>query len=204
MLFDLDGTLVDSLPDIAASVNHVRTTFDLPPLGAPAVRRMVGDGLVTLLDRALGERFPDPEEALRIYREHHWHQCIDLVEPYPGVVDCLSKWRAAGHPLAVVTNKPARFAQRVLDHLGLAAAFDVVVGGDTTPQRKPDPVPLLEALRVLDHDGEGAVMVGDSPNDLRAGRAAGLRTVAALYGYSTEADLRAIGADVYWVRFGTA
>ena len=103
-----------------------------------------------------------------------------------------------------MTNKPARFAQRLLDHLGLAAAFDVVVGGDTTPRSKPDPAPLLEALRVLDQDGEGAVMVGDSPNDLRAGRAAGLHTVAALYGYGAEAELRAIGADVYWVRFGTA
>lgn len=206
MLFDLDGTLVDSLPDIAASVNHVRQRFRLPPLEAAAVQGMVGDGLIKLLERALGERFPEPDRALELYREHHWHQCIALVRPFPGVMDCLAAWRTAGHALAVVTNKPTRFVHRILDHLDLARFFDAVVCGDTVSERKPHPAPLHEALRRMDHEGtdKSAVMVGDSPNDLRAGRAAGLATVAALYGYGREAELRSIGADDYWVRFGTA
>ena len=204
MLFDLDGTLVHSLPDIAASVDHVRAGFELPPLGAAAVQGMVGDGLIKLLERALGDHFPEPDEALQLYREHHLDQCIALVEPFPRVVDCLASWQAAGHPLAVVSNKPARFVHRILDHLGMDRWFDAVVCGDTTPERKPHPAPILWALRLLDHDGDGAVMVGDSPNDLRAGHAAGLRTVAALYGYGIEAELRSIGADDYWVRFGTS
>jgi len=204
MLFDLDGTLVDSLPDIAASANHVLQSFDLPLLEDAAVRGMVGDGLVKLLERAIGEQCPEPDTALRLYREHHWDQCIALVEPFPGVADCLSGWQTAGHPMAVVTNKPARFVHRILDHLGMNQWFDAVVCGDTTPERKPHPAPVLEALRILDHDGNGAVMVGDSPNDLLAGRAAGLRTVAALYGYGQESELRSIGADDYWLRFGTA
>ena len=207
MLFDLDGTLVDSLPDIAASVDHVRMRFDLPPLGAAAVQQMLGDGLAKLLEHALGNQFPEPEEALQLYREHHWDQCIALVRPFPGVVDCLAGWHGSGHPLAVVTNKPTRFVHRILDHLDLARWFGVVVCGDTTPERKPHPAPVLWALRLLDHDGDPsstAVMVGDSPNDLRAGRAADVHTVAALYGYGSEAELRSIGADDYWVRFGTA
>lgn len=204
MLFDLDGTLVHSLPDIAQSVDHVRAGFGLPPLGAAAVRGMVGDGLIKLLERALGDQFPEPDQALQLYREHHWDQCIALVEPFPEVADCLQAWQAAGHPLAVVTNKPERFVHKMLDHLGLARWFDAVVCGDTLPVHKPDPAPVLEALRLLGHNGEGAVMVGDSPNDLHAGRAAGLRTVAALYGYGQETELRSIGADDYWVRFGTA
>lgn len=204
MLFDLDGTLVHSLPDIARSVDHVRDSFGLPPLGAERVRRMVGDGLVKLLERALGDRFPEAEVALDLYREHHFEQCIDMVRPFPGVPDCLAAWREAGHPLAVVTNKPARFVHRMLEHLGLSRWFDAVVCGDTLPQKKPHPAPVQEALRLLERDHEGAVMIGDSPNDLHAGRAAGLRTVAALYGYGEEIELRRIGADDYWVRFGTA
>jgi phosphoglycolate phosphatase len=203
MLFDLDGTLVHSLPDIAQSVDHVRQSFDLPPLGAAAVRQMVGDGLIKLLERALGEHFPDPDAAVELYREHHWHQCIALVEPFPGVVERLASWQAAGHPLAVVTNKPARFVHRILEHLQLGRWFDAVVCGDTTSERKPHPAPVLRALEILDRNPDGAVMVGDSPNDLHSGRAAGVRTVAALYGYGLEAELRSIGADDYWVRFGT-
>jgi phosphoglycolate phosphatase len=204
MLFDLDGTLVDSLPDIAASVDHVRASFQLPALGTAAVGGMVGDGLVKLLERALEDRPLHLDEALQLYREHHWDQCIALVEPFPGVADRLAGWQAAGHPLAVVTNKPARFVHKILDHLGMDQWFDAVVCGDTTPQRKPHPAPILWALRKLNHDGEGAVMVGDSPNDVHAGRAAGLRTVAVLYGYGTEAELRSVGADDYWVSFGTS
>lgn len=204
MLFDLDGTLVDSLPDIAASVDHVRARFELPPLGPEAVRSMVGDGLVKLLERALGDQFPEAEVALELYRQHHFDQCIDLVQPFPGVRESLASWQEAGHPLAVVTNKPTRFVHRMLEHMDLLRWFDAVVCGDTLPQKKPHPAPLHEALRLLGHESNGAVMVGDSANDLRAGRAAGLRTVAALYGYGEETELRRIGADDYWVRFGTA
>jgi phosphoglycolate phosphatase len=121
---------------------------------------------------------------------------------FPGVADHLERLHAAGHPLAIVTNKPERFAVALAGHLGLAAWVPVVIGGDTLERRKPDPLPVLEALRRLGCPPGRGTMVGDGETDLRAGRAAGLRTVACLFGYRAEAELRQIGADEYWTRFG--
>jgi phosphoglycolate phosphatase len=129
------------------------------------------------------------------------------VQPYPGVLDQLAAWRAAGRPLALVTNKPRLFAERILDHVGLAPLLDACVFGDTLPQRKPDPAPLREALRLLGFAADrpppaAGTMVGDGVQDLRAGKAAGLRTAAVLFGFHPEERLRAEGADEYWRAFG--
>lgn len=206
LLFDLDGTLVHSLPDIAASANHVRGHHGLEPVPEATVRTWVGDGARTLLERALAE-LPDPPDldaSYRVYAEHHEVQCTGLVAPFPGVTECLQRWRATGHPLAVVTNKPERFAQRVLAHLGMDSWFGAVVGGDSTAERKPSPLPLQRALEILGTSSDGALMVGDGVQDLRAGQALGIRTAAVLFGYWDEAPLRAAGADEYWPRFGAA
>ena len=204
LLLDLDGTLVDSLADIAASANHVRAAYGLGPLSHDAVRGMIGDGATLLLRRALTELGEpvDVAAAWPIYDEHHREQCTATVELYPGVGACLEAWRHAGRKLAVVTNKPEGFARRILEHLGVDRFFGAVVGGDTTPARKPDPAPLREALRILDVSPGDAWMVGDGLQDLRAGRAAGTRTIAALYGFRDEGSLRAEGADAYWTAFG--
>ncbi|MCC6781575.1 MAG: HAD-IA family hydrolase [Planctomycetes bacterium] len=197
MLLDLDGTLVDSLADITASVDHVRAAYGLAPLGTARVRAMVGDGAARLLARALADRDPVPPlaELWPRYEAHHEAQCTRLVRPYPGVVDALRRWRQAGVRTAVVTNKPERFATRILEHLNLHV--DTVVGGDTLPERKPSPAPLLEALRRLGVAPGDAAMLGDGVQDLRAGKAAGVRTIAALWGFRSEAELRAEGADEY-------
>jgi phosphoglycolate phosphatase len=203
LLFDLDGTLVDSLPDIAASVNHVRERFTLPPLASTAVRDLLGDGLPVLLRRALKEAGEAAQPAaLQAYREHHRAQCTVFVQPFDGVREHLARWHGAGRPMAVVTNKEVAFATRILEHTGLARFLPVVIGGDTMPEKKPAPGPLRAALRALGvGDGRG-MMVGDGLQDLRAGKAAGLRTAAALFGYRSATVLRAEGADEYWVRFG--
>jgi phosphoglycolate phosphatase len=204
LLLDLDGTLVDSLADIAASANHVRAVFDLPPVPVEAVRAMIGDGAVALLERALADA-DRPVEAARawpIYDAHHRQQCTLLVRPYPGVVETLQRWREEERPVAVVTNKPERFARSILEHLGLDALVGALVGGDTTPARKPAPEPLLEALRRLGQGPERAWMAGDGIQDLRAGKAAGLRTIGALYGFQDAERLRAEGADLFWSAFG--
>lgn len=203
LLFDLDGTLVDSLPDIAASVDFVRGQHGLPPLHDDGVRPLVGDGLTRLLERAL----PDLDASTRAraeaaYRTHHLEQCTQLVRPYPGARAHLERWRSAGWALAVVTNKPLAFATRVLEACGLASLFQVVIGGDSTPARKPDPTPCHAALDALGARRGVGTMIGDGVQDLRAGRAAGLRTIAALFGYRPEAELRAEGADAYWADFG--
>ena len=207
LLFDLDGTLIDSLADICASANHLRGAYGLPPVPESAARAYVGDGVFALMERCLAEHGPlEPirEQAWQIYSEHHFEQCTALVRPYPGVVDALTRWRADRHPMAVVTNKPTRFVMRILDHLQLTEFFGAVVCGDTLDVKKPDPAPVHEALRLLGATAATATMVGDSVQDLRAGKAAGTRTVAALFGFSDEASLRAEGADEYWSSFGGA
>jgi phosphoglycolate phosphatase len=207
LLFDLDGTLVDSLPDIAASVNHVRTAHALPALPDHAVRVMVGDGLTRLLERALAERAAgdmaiDMAAAKALYRAHHLEQCTRLVQVFPGVLAQLASYRARGWPMAVVTNKSAVFAQRMLDALRLSPFLPVVVDGESVGAQKPSPEPCLAALRELGAAPGRGTMIGDGVQDLRAGKAAGLRTVAVLYGYRDADSLRAEGADVYWRAFG--
>lgn len=208
-LFDLDGTLADTLADIAASTNHVRLAHDLPALPEAAVRSFVGDGARTLLRRALepsirpgaaGERQLDA--AFAVYVEHHEHQCTVHARLYPGVREHLERLAARGHRLAVVTNKPERFAVPIVRHLGLAELLPVVVGGDTLPQKKPDPAPLHFALERLGARGAGGTMVGDGVQDLRAGKAAGLAVIACLFGFGEPAALRKEGADGFWSAFG--
>jgi phosphoglycolate phosphatase len=204
-LFDLDGTLADTLPDIAASANHVRARFALPPLPDAAVRLLIGDGARTLLGRALADVAPDTavlDAAFAAYVAHHGDQCTRQVTLYPGVAAHLHRLRDGGHPLAVVTNKPARFAAAILQKLSLRELLPVLIGGDTLPQQKPDPAPLRAALRQLGENADVGVMVGDGEQDLRAARACGLRAIAVLYGYGDPKRLRAAGADEYWQRFG--
>lgn len=203
-LFDLDGTLADTLADIAASTNHVRSLFGLPTIPVAAVRPLVGDGARQLLARALAERTPttaDLDRALAGYLDHHAGACTATVVPFPGVDAGLRRLALAAHPLAVVTNKPERFARRIVDHLGWRALLPVVVGGDTLPVRKPDPEPLRHALRLLAVPPTGATMVGDGEQDIRAGKACGLRTIGCLYGYRPPEVLRAAAADAYWATF---
>ena len=114
------------------------------------------------------------------------------------------KWRAEQRPMAVVTNKPTQFTTRILEHLQLTPYLPVAICGDTLSVKKPDPEPLREALRRLGQPLNAGTMVGDSVQDLRAGKAAGLRTVAVLFGFRSEEELRGEGADEYWTTFGTA
>jgi phosphoglycolate phosphatase len=209
-LFDLDGTLADTLGDIAASTNHVRTAHGLPAVPVATVRSFVGDGARTLLRRALHEVLPAApaaadaalDAAFAAYCAHHAVQCTATVQLFPGVRSHLELLARAGHPLAVVTNKPERFALPIVRHFGLHELLPVVVGGDTLPVKKPDPAPLHHALQQLGCDASGATMVGDGVQDLRAGKAAGARTIACLFGYGEPMALRAEGADTFWRGFG--
>lgn len=208
LLFDLDGTLADTIGDIAASTNHVRDCFGLPPLATEAVQQMVGHGAGTLLQRAMAELglpVDDPQrQAIRSrYFDHHEQQCVVHARLYDGVVRHLERWRGEGHPMAVVTNKPHQFALRIVRHLGLDDLLPVVIGGDSLPTRKPDPAPLRSALSRLDWPEAGpGTMIGDGETDIVAGQKAGLRTIACLYGYRPAEGLRAAGPDACWQRFG--
>ncbi|MCR9247166.1 MAG: HAD-IA family hydrolase [bacterium] len=215
-LFDLDGTLADTLGDIAASTNHVRERHGLPAVDLATVRTYVGDGARKLLARALADVLAELpataidarlDAAFEHYVEHHLDQCTKTVRLYPGVREFLTARHAEGHPLAVVTNKPARFAAPIVQHLELEELLPVVVGGDTLPVRKPDPEPLRHALRELGRPTENltaadVTMVGDGPQDLRAARALGARSIACLFGFTAPERLRDEGADEYWHAFG--
>ena len=188
----------------------MRAAHGLPAVPVATVRSFVGDGARTLLRRALHEVLPTApaaaETALDVafaaYCEHHAVQCTATVQLFPGVRDHLELLARAGHPLAVVTNKPERFALPIVRHFGLHELLPVVVGGDTLPVKKPDPAPLRHALQQLGYGAGDATMVGDGVQDLRAGKAAGLRTIACLFGYGDPQRLRTEGADGFWRSFG--
>jgi phosphoglycolate phosphatase len=182
VVFDLDGTLIDSLPDIAGAVNHALAQRGLAPLPAPQIRPMIGDGAAVLLDRAFAARGAKPVAAdMAAFMAHYTAHGADETAPYPGIVAALTALRAAGHRLAVCTNKPERAAREILASLNLAGFFEVVTGGDATPYRKPDPRHLaatLAALRASD-----AAMVGDHFNDMAAAAGCGIPGIFAAWGY---------------------
>jgi phosphoglycolate phosphatase len=198
---DLDGTLVDTKDDLAGSVNALRVRSGLPAVEVEQVVRWVGDGARLLVARGLGvpdaearER-PEVTAGLVFFRGHYVAHMMDRARPYPGVVEGLGRLAEAGKTLAVVSNKPVAMCRQILEALALAGRFAEVVGGDSLPVRKPDPAPVLH---VLEHTGTPAArtaMVGDGVQDLRAGRAAGCRTIAALWGFRPAAMLRAESPD---------
>jgi phosphoglycolate phosphatase len=176
LLFDLDGTLIDSKRDLAQSVQFLQKQYGRAVSSEKQVGAFIGDGVVKLVQRAL----PDlPERQLdeavtmfkRFYREH----CLDHTRLYPGVLLTLKHFRRK--KMAVVTNKPVRISGHLLEELGISAFFEVLIGGDSLPRKKPHPEPVLNALKTMRlQNPKRAVMVGDGPNDIHAGRAAGTYT----------------------------
>lgn len=176
-LFDLDGTLIDSRADLAAAVNRMRARHELPALPVAKVAAYVGDGVRVLAVRALEGAPVDPDLAASEISAAYAEHLVDATTAYPGVDAGLRALRAAGHVLALVTNKPAPHAKRLLDHFGWTPLFAVVLGGGDTPELKPSPLPLLEAMRRTGHAPENSWMVGDHHTDLEAARRAGLRSI---------------------------
>ena len=186
LLLDLDGTLVDSLPDLLAVLNDVLGAFGMPALSAAQAAPMVGDGTLKFVERALAERFLGSDivkSAQARFLALYEARPARLSRPYPGVPEILERLRAQGWRCAVCTNKPGRATHLLLDALDLTRFFGVIVTGDSLPQKKPDPAPLRAALATLEVPPARAIMVGDHANDLRAASAAGVPAVFARYGY---------------------
>ncbi|HVG19504.1 MAG TPA: phosphoglycolate phosphatase [Blastocatellia bacterium] len=207
MLFDLDGTLINSLSDLAASINLMLKDLGRPPLGEDEVGSFIGDGVRVLVYRSLTATHanlqpPDEElhaQGIALMHSHYADQMLETTSLYPHVTDTLEFFR--DKPKAVVTSKEVRFARLILDHFHIADYFQAIVGGDTVPARKPDPWPVREAIRALEISPADAVMIGDSENDVAAGRGAGARTCAACYGYRTAEQLAKTSPDVMINRF---
>lgn len=185
LLLDLDGTLLDSAPDIHAALDRLMASRGLRGFAAPEVHRMIGDGVRVLVSRAMAARGREAtDEDAADYLADYEANATHATFPFPGVEEALSAIRdAGGWRMAVCTNKPERPAREILEATGLAGFFDAVAGGDTYPVRKPDPRHLTLTLDRLGLPPEGAVMVGDHANDVRSARAAGLAPVFAAWGY---------------------
>lgn len=185
LVFDLDGTLVDSKEDLADAVNHALAAHGRPTLAPAEIFTYIGDGTTMLVRRALGPRgeslLPAVLSAfLDRYREH----LLDRTVPYPGVPGALAEW-SGRYRMAVLTNKPRDMALPILEGLGLSRFFSDVRGGDSFPSKKPDPEGLLAIIREAGVQPRETLMVGDSANDIRAGKAAGTGTCGVLYGLGT-------------------
>jgi phosphoglycolate phosphatase len=200
LLLDLDGTLIDSVPDLAAALNRLLAGHGLAPLTEAETARMVGDGVRRLVERALAARGRVAEEGdIAGFTDDYARHCTVATRLFPGVAQTLRGLRQAGWGLAVCTNKLERVARAVLAAFELAGLFDAVGGGDSFPVRKPDPVHLLATLNASGGVPERAVMAGDHRNDVLAAHGAGLPCVFACWGYGT-AEMAA-GADALAKRF---
>ncbi|CAN5630067.1 HAD family hydrolase [soil metagenome] len=206
LIFDLDGTLIDSRADLTTSITLMLAEMDQAPLLEERVVSFIGEGVSRLVERALRasqEREPESAEikfALDIFRRHYGKHLLDHTRVYPEVHETLAHFRHL--PKAVVTNKPYDFTLTILEGLGLRSHFAVVLGGDSLPERKPAPQPLLEAARRCGCAPAEGVMIGDSCLDVLAGRAAGMVTCGFVGGFGGRAELVAAGPDMLIDRFG--
>ena len=203
VVFDLDGTLIDSLPDIAAAMNRLLADVGRAPLSETEIRAMIGDGASTLVERAFeasgGQDGPVAPLLARFLAEYE-PRAAEATRPFPGVMATLAALKESGLALAVCTNKPSGATREVLAALDLEGFFAAVVGGDEAPALKPDPRHVTAVLARLGVAAECAVMVGDSINDIEAAHRAGLPAVAVSFGY-TRIPPRQLGAEAVIDRF---
>lgn len=197
LLFDLDGTLVDSVPDLASAVNKTLVELGRTPFNEEIIRGWVGNGAKVLIQRALSgsdEVLTDLSEvqlerALEIFfKAYQLGVCINT-KLYTGVLDTLTALKAAGYRLAIITNKPERFVGPIVNNLALNGLFELIIGGDTLEKSKPDPLPLYHAVSALAVTAEQCVMIGDSKNDILAAKAANIDSVGLTYGYNYGEDI---------------
>jgi phosphoglycolate phosphatase len=198
---DLDGTLLDTIPDLAAASNMMLEELGFAPLEEARIRTFVGKGIARLVERTLEEATgePPPEglrsKGLASYERHYTAVNGKHTTIYAGVREGLKRLREKTFPLACVTNKSERFTRPLLERMGMAAHFRHIVSGDTLEQKKPHPAPVLHACRALGVEPEAMLVIGDSLNDAQAARAAGCPVFCVTYGYNEGHDVRDLDTD---------
>ena len=199
LIFDFDGTLIDSVPDLADATNAMLTTLGRDTYPIETIRNWIGNGSRMLVERALVGDVTVPEGALTQAEANHAEQIFfeayknlsgSKTVAYPNVDEGLKKLHAAGYTLALVTNKPIRFVPKILESFGWQDLFSEVMGGDSLPVKKPDPAPLLHVCDALNVSVAQSVMIGDSRNDMLAGQNANMDTLGLSYGYNYGQDIR--------------
>ena len=202
ILFDLDGTLVDSVPDLAWCGNEMLRRLDMPVRDIDSARRWVGNGVERFVKRFLtGEMEAEPDadlyaRGLELFERLYADNVSVRSELYPGVIDALRQLAQRDLHLACVTNKPEPFTSDLIAAMGLGAFFELVVAGNTTARKKPDPMPLHYAADHFGLDYADCLMVGDSSNDVAAARAAGFAVVCVPYGYNHGVDIKNSSPDL--------
>lgn len=206
LVFDLDGTLIDSRRDITTAINGMRADLGLPPLVLEQVVTMVGEGARLLVERALAPENPgfppdQVDQALERYLGYYWDVCLEQTRPYPGVEEMLEEL-SGRYPLALLSNKGEALSRKILDGLGLAGRFREILGGDSLPTRKPDPAGLRVLAGRLGVPVEDLMLVGDTWVDAETARNAGCPFALVEWGFprpprldSVQADLRAARAE---------
>lgn len=199
LIFDFDGTLIDSVPDLADATNAMLTTLGKDTYPLDTIRNWVGNGSRMLVERALVGKIEVLEDELTVEETEHAEQVFfdayknlsdSKTVAYPNVDSGLRHLKEAGYTLALVTNKPIRFVPKILESFGWASLFDMVLGGDSLTTKKPDPAPLLHVCDKLGVMQDKAVMIGDSRNDILAGQNAKIDTLGLSYGYNYGQDIR--------------
>jgi phosphoglycolate phosphatase len=200
VLFDLDGTLIDSAHDIGLCVNETLRRIGRPPIDERVIYGFVGRGVIPLIERALDEvtprgrrRGPETEAAIALFLDLYGEHCLDHTKLYPGVENLLDAYARKG--LAVVTNKAERFTLSILEGLGVRDRFRWILGGDSMNEKKPHPGPVLRVVEESGVPARRAVFVGDSAIDVEAGKAAGTLTCGVLYGLRPESEIREASPD---------
>ncbi len=206
--FDLDGTLLDTVPDLHAAARVTLAELGLQPRREDEIRRFVGQGVVVLVRRCLTwAAAPDDKalaEAVAVFQRHYAAVNGQKTRIFDGVLEGLDAWRATGLPLAVVTNKPAAFTEPLLERMGLAPYFSAIVSGDSTPHRKPHPAPLHHACRLMASDPAANLHIGDSRHDIETARNAGCSVYCVPYGYNEGEMVRAEDCDALVASLGAA
>ncbi len=192
LIFDLDGTLINSALDLAVAINYMLEHLGRDKFDDEVIHGWVGNGALTLVKRALtGRREVDEtldeayvEKALKIFLDYYEKNLCNATIPYPHVTETLHTLKEKGYTLAIVTNKPFAFVSPILKGLGMDEMFALVLGGDSLSEKKPHPQPLLHVCERLEVDVANAVMIGDSKNDILAANACGMDSVGVTYGYN--------------------
>ncbi len=189
IVFDLDGTLVDTAPDLLESLNHSIGTVGMEPVAADNLRRYIGKGAKVMIERAFAAKQrpldkTELAELFAIFLEHYAGNMPGSSQPYPGVVAALERLRLGGCRFAVCTNKTEQLSVQLLTRLGIDSWFDAICGQDTFPYRKPDPRHLTSTIAAANGDPSSALMVGDSETDISTAIAAGIPVVAVDFGYT--------------------
>jgi phosphoglycolate phosphatase len=198
LIFDLDGTLIDSRADLAAAVNHMRGQFDLNALSRDTVVGYIGNGVRRLVAGSLQEADVDFEEALHIFKDYYKTHLTVHTTLYEGVEAGLRTLSNAGHALAVLTNKPGGPSRTILEYFNIENLFNVVIGGGDVEGLKPEPVGVIQCLDTTGYSSDAAWMVGDHYTDLAVAENAGIRSAFVRYGFGEERDYE---PDVYFASF---